>query len=58
MSSYSAAATALEQSRGYCVAISGILVRAPGTSDANVSKHALNRLVEYITLGSFCMSYR
>ena len=51
----SAAATALEQSRGYCVAISsvGAQVRIPGISDMNISKHALNRLVEFIVLGSF-----
>ena len=52
---YSAAATALEQSRGYYVAISsvGAQIRNPGTSDANMSKHAVNRLIEFIVLGSF-----
>ena len=49
----SAAATALEQSHGYYVAISsvGAQVRNPGTSDASMSKHAVNRLIEFITLG-------
>ena len=51
----SAAATALEQNRGYYVAISsvGAQVRNPGTSDANMSKHAVNRLIEFIVLGPF-----
>jgi hypothetical protein len=51
-----AAATALEESRGYCVAISsiGAQIRNPGSSDANMSKHAMNRLIEFIVLGSFC----
>jgi len=49
---FRAAATALEQSRGYYVAISsvGAQVRNPGTSDASMSKHAVNRLIEFITL--------
>ena len=51
----SAAAAALEQSHGYYVAISsvGAQVRNPGTSDANMSKHAVNRLIEFIVLGLF-----
>ena len=51
----SAAATALEQSHGYFVATSasGAQVRVPGASDMNISKHAVNRLVEFIVLGSF-----
>jgi hypothetical protein len=56
----SAAATALEQSRGYYVALSsiGAQIRIPGISDMNISKHALNRLIEFIVLGSFlqCLS--
>ena len=48
----SAAATALERSRGYYVAISGSLAPNRGVSDANTSKHALNRLIESIVLGS------
>ncbi|KAN0132192.1 NAD(P)-binding protein [Lactarius tabidus] len=49
---FRAAATALEQSRGYYVAISsiGAQVRIPGISDMNISKHALNRLIEFIVL--------
>jgi NAD(P)-dependent dehydrogenase (short-subunit alcohol dehydrogenase family) len=49
---FRAAATALEQSRGYCVAISsvGAQIRNPGSSDANMSKHAVNRLIEFIVL--------
>ena len=51
---------ALEQSRGYYVAISsiGAQVRIPGNSDMNISKHALNRLVEFIVLGSFLFLYK
>ncbi|KAN0132188.1 hypothetical protein V8E53_009954 [Lactarius tabidus] len=47
-----AAATALEQSHGYFVAISGIgaQVRNPGTSDGSMSKHVVNRLIEFIVL--------
>ena len=50
---------ALEQSRGYYVAISsiGAQVRIPGNSDMNISKHALNRLVEFIVLGSFLFRF-
>jgi NAD(P)-dependent dehydrogenase (short-subunit alcohol dehydrogenase family) len=49
---FRASATALEQSRGYIVAISsvGAQIRNPGSSDANMSKHAVNRLVEFIVL--------
>jgi hypothetical protein len=55
----SAAATALEQSRGCYVAISsvGAQVRIPGISDMNISKHALNRFIEFIVLGSFLFTY-
>ncbi|KAI0263521.1 NAD-P-binding protein [Gloeopeniophorella convolvens] len=47
-----AALPALEKSQGYVVVPSsvGAQLRVPGTSDANMSKHAVNRLVEYITL--------
>ncbi|KAN0132191.1 hypothetical protein V8E53_009957 [Lactarius tabidus] len=52
---FRAAVTALEQSRGYFVAISGnsslgAQVPYPGTSDAMMSKHAVNRLIEFIVL--------
>jgi hypothetical protein len=52
----SATAAALELSRGYFVATSsgGAQVRIPGTSDMNISKHAVNRLIEFIVLGSVC----
>jgi hypothetical protein len=55
--SSSAAATALERSRGCFVAMSstGAQVRIPGTSDMNLSKFATNRLIEFIVLGSFCL---
>ena len=58
--SFSAAVLALEQSHGYFVAISsvGAQVRNPGTSDASMSKHVVNRLIEFIALGSsypFCV---
>jgi NAD(P)-dependent dehydrogenase (short-subunit alcohol dehydrogenase family) len=53
--SNSAAVRALEKTRGYVVALSsvGAQLRIPGSSDANISKHAVNRLVEFITLGEF-----
>jgi hypothetical protein len=41
--------------QGYVVALSsvGAQLRIPGSSDANISKSAMNRLVEFITLGEF-----
>ena len=48
---HSAAVTALEQSNGYYVAISGRQDFKAGTSDAHISKHAVDRLVEFIVLG-------
>ena len=55
--SSSAAVLALEQSHGYFVAISsvGAQVRNPGTSDASMSKHVVNRLIEFIVLGLTCL---
>ena len=46
---------ALETTHGYIVALSsvGAQLRIPGSSDANISKSAVNRLVEFITLGEF-----
>ncbi|KAI0294640.1 NAD-P-binding protein [Multifurca ochricompacta] len=48
----SAAIRALEKVEGYIVAVSGIAaqVRLPGCSDGCISKHAVNRLVEFIAL--------
>ncbi|KAI0298255.1 NAD-P-binding protein [Russula brevipes] len=48
----SAALPALESTQGYIIAISslGAQVRFPGASDACISKHAINRLVEFVTL--------
>jgi len=47
-----AAVRALEKTHGYVVALSsvGAQLRIPGSSDANISKSAVNRLVEFITL--------
>jgi len=51
----SAAVRALETTHGYVVGLSsvGAQLRIPGSSDANISKSAVNRLVEFITLGEF-----
>lgn len=50
---HSAALPALESTQGYIVAISSLggQLRFPGASDACISKHAINRLVEFIVLG-------
>ncbi|KAI0249102.1 NAD-P-binding protein [Lactifluus subvellereus] len=47
-----AAIPALEKTQGHFVAISsvGAQLRIPGSSDANISKHAVNRLVEFVSL--------
>jgi len=47
---FRAAASPLEQSRGYYVAISGRQDLKAGTSDAHISKHAVDRLIEFIVL--------
>jgi hypothetical protein len=46
---------ALKETRGYVVALSsvGAQLRISGSSDANISKHAVNRLVEFVALGEF-----
>jgi hypothetical protein len=51
----SAAIRALKETRGYVVALSsvGAQLRIPGSSDANISKHAVNRLIEFVALGEF-----
>ncbi|KAI0263520.1 NAD-P-binding protein [Gloeopeniophorella convolvens] len=40
------------KTKGYAIALSspGAQLRIPGSSDANISKHAVNRLVEFIAL--------
>jgi hypothetical protein len=57
----SAAIPALEKTQGYVVALSsvGAQLRFPGISDANISKHAVNRLIEFVALGkivSLCLA--
>ena len=49
----SATVTALQASNGYFIAIAstGAQLRVPGASDYCISKHALNRLVEFVALG-------
>ena len=44
---------ALEKTQGYIIAISsiGAQLRFPGASDGCITKHAVNRLVEFIALG-------
>lgn len=44
---------ALEKAQGYIIAISsiGAQLRFPGASDGCITKHAVNRLVEFIALG-------
>jgi hypothetical protein len=46
---------ALKKTHGYVVALSsvGAQLRIPGSSDANISKHAVNRLIEFVALGEF-----
>ena len=50
---FSVAIPALEKAQGYIVAITslGAQLRVPGGSDGCISKHAVNRLVEFIALG-------
>ena len=50
----SAAVSALEKTQGYIIIISsaGAQIRFPGSSDACISKLAVNRLVEFIVLGN------
>jgi len=50
--SISAAVLALEKTQGYIVAITsmGGQLRVPGGSDGCISKHAVNRLVEFVAL--------
>jgi len=49
---HSASAMALQASKGYFIAVSsaGAQMRVPGASDYCISKHALNRLVEFIAV--------
>ena len=49
----SVAIPALEKTQGYIVAITslGAQLRVPGGSDGCTTKHAVNRLVEFIALG-------
>jgi NAD(P)-dependent dehydrogenase (short-subunit alcohol dehydrogenase family) len=49
----SAAIPALESTQGYIIAISSVggQLRWPGASDGCISKHAVNRLIEFIVLG-------
>jgi NADP-dependent 3-hydroxy acid dehydrogenase YdfG len=43
----------LEKTQGYIIAISsiGAQLRFPGASDGCITKHAVNRLVEFIVIG-------
>jgi NAD(P)-dependent dehydrogenase (short-subunit alcohol dehydrogenase family) len=54
----SAAVPALEKTQGYIIAISsiGAQLRFPGASDGCITKHAVNRLVEFIILGKIPVS--
>ena len=49
----SASVTALQATNGYFIATTstGAQLRVPGASDYCVSKHALNRLIEFVALG-------
>jgi len=49
----SAAVPVLEETQGYIIAISsmGAQLRLSGASDGCITKHAVNRLVEFIVLG-------
>jgi NAD(P)-dependent dehydrogenase (short-subunit alcohol dehydrogenase family) len=48
----------LEKTQGYIVAITslGAQLRVPGGSDGCITKHAVNRLVEFIALGKIIVS--
>jgi hypothetical protein len=52
---FSASVLALQESKGYFIAVSsaGAQLRVPGASDYCTSKHAVNRLVEFIAIGVF-----
>jgi hypothetical protein len=54
----SAAIPDLEKTQGYIIAISsiGAQLRFPGGSDGCITKHAVNRLVEFIALGKILIS--
>ena len=56
----SASATTLQASNGYFIAIAstGAQLRVPGASDYCVSKHALNRLIEFVALGELGPRFR
>jgi hypothetical protein len=49
----------LKQTNGYLIVISSTAaqVRVPGNSDYGVSKHAINRFVEFVDLGGFLFVY-
>jgi hypothetical protein len=51
----SAAVRALGEAQDYIAALSfiGMQLRILGSSDANISKYNMNRLVEFVTLGEF-----
>ena len=55
---FSVAIPALEKTQGYIVAITslGAQLRVPGGSDGCITKHAVNRLVEFIALGKIFIS--
>lgn len=55
----SAALPALESTQGYIVAIASLggQLRFPGASDGCISKHAVNRLVEFIVLGKVPINF-
>ena len=50
---FSVALPALEMTQGYIIAITSLggQLRVPGGSDGCISKHAVNRLVEFVALG-------
>ena len=50
---FGVALPALEKTQGYIIAITSLggQRRVPGGSDGCISKHAVNRLVEFVTLG-------
>ena len=55
---FSVAIPALEKTQGCVVAITslGAQLRVPGGSDGCITKHAVNRLVEFIALGKKSLS--
>jgi hypothetical protein len=52
---FSPSVPALQASKGYFIVVSsvGAQLRVPGASDYCISKHAVNRLVEFIAVGEF-----